>query len=152
MKSIRRLSLLTFLSLFLIDGSDVHAKDKNGFEIHQWPLISKYEESECLMIDDEQIAISPSAYQQGHIISAKLTFFNTGGKIFVNPEINQDLDTLTFSLETANRGEDVSGAYCYLRVNLELKANSNTYSKLYVLVDKTVFYQIKISNNDNLQF
>jgi len=116
----------------------------NGYLLGKWPLLVSYEESECMLIDDDRTAILPSVWADGQSIYSKMILFNTGGKIFVNPEINENRDTLTFHIETANKKGVVVGYNCFVRVDLHVKAARDKYKKFYVVTDKTVFYELEI--------
>jgi|GEM_PF-2558656 len=140
---------LIVLIIFLVI-SFASANEFSSSQLGNWPLLSNYSESECLIIDDERIAITPSALMDGQTIYSQMVFSNSGGKVFVNPEITKGRDSLTFSIETANRRGSVAGYYCYLRIDIEVKAESNKYKKLYVVVDKTVLYELNVVTKSNL--
>jgi len=134
-------SIVKPLSFLIIYG--ISANKARAFQLEQFPLLSQYEESECLIIDDSRIAIEPIAVREGVTIFSKLTLFKAGGKIFVNPEVNKNQNALTISLETANRANAVSGFYCYVRVDIEIRIK-DVYKKIYVVLDKTVLYELDI--------
>lgn len=139
---------LGLASLCFLLSNSVMANDFSSYQLGKWPLIANYYESGCLLIDDDRIAVFPNTIIDGLSINAKLTLFNTGGKIFVNPEITEHQNSLTFSLETANKRGEVAGHFCYVRVDLVIKAEVEKFNKLYVVIDKTVIYELDI-NNEN---
>jgi len=121
------------------------SSESSGYLLGKWPLLVSYKESECFSIDDDRAAILPSAWAEGQSIYSKMILFNTGGKIFVNPEISENQDSLTFHIETANKKDVVVGYNCFVRVDLHIKAALNKYKKFYVVTDKTVFYELELS-------
>lgn len=112
-----------------------------------WPLLSKYKESDCLILDEKKADLKPEAFIRSQTIYAKFFVTNNVGKVLVNPEVNKSLNSMTFSIETAERTiNEVENHYCYFQINLEIKAEQDQYDKLYIVVDKSVVYEMKITD------
>lgn len=110
-----------------------------------WPLLSKYKESDCLILDEKKANLKPEAFIRTQTIYAKFFVTNSVGRVLVNPEINTSRSAVTFSIETAERSKnEVTNHYCYFQIDLVIKAEQDQYEKLYIVVDKSVIYEIKI--------
>lgn len=112
-----------------------------------WPKLNSFKESECLVFEENKLLMEASAYTKQFSVHAKFLLGNVKGEIYTNAKVNKGMGTLTFSIEKTTPTTYRSGAKfddCYKRIDIELGADPEFYSKLYVVVDDVVMYEFEL--------
>ncbi|TQV85306.1 hypothetical protein [Aliikangiella coralliicola] len=138
---------MKFLIITLIiyfSNSHLNANEIENTPLGKWPLLVRYDESQCLDVEDDRLNILPYAIAEKNAIHSIFTLSNFGGKVFINPQVNRGWRSITFSVDSAFNRVSESGLSCYQSFDISIKAWPEKYKKLYVVVDKTVRYEILI--------
>ncbi len=135
---------LALMIVIILTSFDLYGEDIRSYPLGEWPLLAKFTQSECLDIDNDLLDLPITARAEKTSIFSRFILSSFGGKVYVNPQVNKGWRSITFSLETASNQVGESGLTCFQVFDVGLKAWPEKYTTLYILVDKTVRYEIPI--------
>jgi len=138
--------VLGFLVLLTVSYSQ--AKDIKEFPLGEWPVLASFEQSKCLDIDNELLDVPLTARAEGTTIHTNFILVSYGGSFYVNPQVNKGWGSITFSFESASNQIKKSGHSCFQTFNLGIKAWPKKYDRVFIVVDKTVRYEIWIDKEE----
>ena len=141
------LGLKITLFASLLFAALVNAKSFNDINDGQ-PKIKSYKESECLVMEDNKIAVESGAQAKHFSIQAKFLLHNVDGEVYVEPKVKKGFSGITFSFKKAKRANSKNSAIfsdCYKRIELEIGADVEKFNTLYIVVDDVVVYDFPLN-------
>lgn len=136
-----QLASVLFASAFTFNAA---SEDIKEYPLGEWPLLAKFEETQCLDVDDDRLDILAQAYANRTTIHTEFILASFGGKFFVNPKVHKGWGTITFSMDSASKQVEESGKNCFQLFKVGIKAWPEKYKKIYIVVDQTVRYEVPL--------
>ncbi len=113
------------------------------------PMLFDFKVSECLKHSD--VVKDFSISRVNGVLEVSWEVYINGGAVVVNPRLTRSTKNLSLAVESASKDVGSLGCLCRYEINSKIKENGNSYEKLYVILNQTVFHEAFIPNYQSQQ-